>query len=85
MLASAAKSNSKRFLDFARNDKYRISGVQISRGDNRRSAGMNRLRLNYGVAAAVAAGAGEAAGEPKLKFTVGARSAPGSASKNGRR
>ena len=45
------------------------------------------LRLcRQGVAAAVAAGAGVAAGEgdPKLKFTVGAVSAPGCALKNGR-
>src|SRR5205085_5760649 len=38
----------------------------------------------YGVAAAVAAGEAAGAGEPKLKFTVGAFSAPGWAAKNGR-
>src|SRR5690242_15873748 len=38
----------------------------------------------YGVAAAVAAGEAAGAGEPKLKFTVGAFSAPGCAAKNGR-
>src|SRR5258708_5792828 len=38
----------------------------------------------YGVAAAVVAGEAAGAGEPKLKFTVGARSAPACALKNGR-
>src|SRR5262249_2149651 len=39
---------------------------------------------SYGVAAAVAGGEAAGAGEPKLKFTVGARSAPACAWKNGR-
>src|SRR4029077_8900865 len=38
----------------------------------------------YGVAAAVAAGEAAGAGEPKLKFTVGAFLAPCCAAKNGR-
>src|SRR5947209_20100353 len=38
----------------------------------------------YGVAAAVAAGEGAGAGEPNLKFTVGAFSAPCCAAKKGR-
>ena len=41
-------------------------------------------KLRYGVGAAVAAGEAPGAGEPKLKFTVGAFSAPCSAEKNGR-
>src|SRR5947209_1034543 len=60
----------------------RLASARGARALPRTNAGMNK-RI-YGVAAAVAAGEVAGAGEPKLKFTVGAFCAPCAASKNGR-
>src|SRR5436305_14743295 len=69
----------------ARETQSVSAGVASARGARalpRTNAGINK-RI-YGVAAAVAAGEAAGAGEPKLKFTVGAFCAPCAASKNGR-